>query len=122
MGMTTFAVTLDAEQAEQMRALAAELTERHIEGLAQRARSVGYARESMHLQPTEDGGALLLVHLDLEGDDLGELQRRILEYPDTEFTRWWNPQFAALMSAGPPPAEAERLFEWRDEGGAPAAS
>jgi hypothetical protein len=114
--MSTVAVALNAEQAEKMRTLVAQLVENHLRGLAERARAVGYHRESMHLQPTEDGGALLLVHVDFDGDDRTELERKIAEYPDNDFTRWFNPQFLELwLSSGSRP-QSELLFEWRDNG------
>ncbi|AGB22200.1 hypothetical protein Mycsm_01813 [Mycobacterium sp. JS623] len=114
MAMTTFAVALNAEQVAQMRSLAADLAN-DVDGLADRARAVGYVRESMHLQPTEDGGALLLVHLDCDIDDPGEVRRRIRAYPPTDFTRWFNPRFEALMPSGRVPTNVEPLFEWRDQ-------
>jgi len=110
--MNTVAVALDAEQVRKMRALAAELVGERREGLAERARAVGYRRESMHLQPTGDGGALLLVHLEYEGDDIEGLRGRIAEYPENDFTRWFNPRFLELwMSSGERP-QSELLFEW----------
>ena len=116
MAMTTWAVMLDARQAEEMRALAAELVKDHMDGLSERARAVGYARESMHLQPTEDGGALLLVHVDPESGDYSEVRERIRTYPETDFTRWFNPRFLALLPSGSTPPIPELLFEWRDKG------
>jgi hypothetical protein len=115
MGMTTFAVALNAQQVAQMRSLAADLAN-DVAGLADRARAVGYVRESMHLQPTADGGALLLVHLDCDIDDPEEVGRRIRAYPETDFTRWFNPRFESLMPSGRVPTNIEPLFEWRDQG------
>lgn len=111
MGMTTVAVQLSPERAQLMRELVADMQAQGGAGLAERARAVGYTRESMHLQENADG-ALLLIHLGYGGDDFDALQQRIIEFPDTEFTRWWTPRFIEVVGAALP--RPELLFSWED--------
>lgn len=116
----SYAIPLTTGQAESMRSLAAELRAEHLEGLADRAREVGYGRESMHLQTMPDGAVLLLVHLEYDGDDHAAVQDRLQKFPENDFTRWFNPRFVAYTQ--PPEGRRpralptiEELFSWRDD-------
>ena len=120
MGTGTYAIPLTNEQAESMRSLAVELRAEHMDGLADRARKVGYRQESMHLQTLPDGGALLLVHLQYDGDDEDAVHERLKNFPENDFTRWFNPRF--LGATQPPEGprrsvlpRSEELFSWQDD-------
>jgi hypothetical protein len=66
--MTSFLFKLSAENADKIRTLAQGLRSGgYFPGLAERARTIGYFAESMHLQPFDGGTYLLLVHLDHYG-------------------------------------------------------
>ena len=112
MGLTTFAVPLTDEQAEHMRTLTAEMVEKYLDGLAERARWIGYDREGMYLQKVDDRW-LLLVTLGFKGDDPSIIAKGVRAYPGNEFTRWWNPQFQPLL--GEQRAANEVLFVWEDD-------
>lgn len=118
MDTGTYAIPITADQADSMRQLATELREKYMDGLAQRAIAVGYNAESMHLQTMDDGSTWLLVHLAFQGDDAAAVHARLANYPENDFTRWFNPRFLSYTSppSGPrsgvlPPVE--ELFSWR---------
>ena len=111
MGLTTFAVPLTDEQADHMRRLTKEMVEKYLDGLAERARWVGYDRECMYLQQV-DGRWLLLVTLGFKGDDPSVLLK-VREYPGNDFTAWWSPQFGPIV--GDAALRGEKLFVWEDD-------
>jgi hypothetical protein len=84
---------LSTENAQAMRRRVTEMKTSQLTGLEQRARTVGYHKESMHLQPHGDG-ELYTVYLEHIG---GNLQKRLHAYPATDFTRWWNPTYRELL-------------------------
>lgn len=91
-------LSLSREEAERMRALCGTLVKDHLAGLAQRARTVGYYREAKALAEDERGEPLLLIYLEMV--DL-RVHERILAYPETEFSRWWGPQFEQIVKGNP---------------------
>ena len=108
---------LSREAAGKMRALTATLVKDHLEGLAERARSVGYYREAKAIAEDELGEPLLLIYLEMI--DL-HVHERILAYPDTEFSRWWGPQFMEIVRGNPMarPAASVIRYTLLDKNGA----
>ena len=64
---------LSKETAQKMRQHVADMKRSHLAGLEERARTVGYFKETMHLQPHGDG-ELYTVYLEHVG---GNLQKRL---------------------------------------------
>ncbi|HKT14926.1 MAG TPA: hypothetical protein VJR87_05915 [Allosphingosinicella sp.] len=112
---TLTAIPLDDASAATMRDLVRELNAKHVEGLAARARVVGYFREAMALVREDSGQWLYLVYLELR--DL-EMRKRLLAYPETPFTSWWSSRFTALV---PNPVlaaawqQSKPVISWRRE-------
>lgn len=91
-------LSLSRDEAEKIRALTATLVKEHLGGLAERARAVGYYREAKALAEDERGEPLLLIYLEMV--DL-HVHERILAYPETQFSRWWGPQFISIVKGNP---------------------
>lgn len=106
------AMVISDENAEKMRELVREMRETHIGGLAARARAIGYFREAMALAPFGERGSLYLLYLELKDPEMGG---RLQAYPDTAFTRWWNPRYVALLPPGALGVQAECVWDWRSE-------
>jgi hypothetical protein len=102
-------LSLSRDAAQKMRALAAALVEDHLEGLAERARSVGYYREAKAIAQDERGDPLLLIYLEMV--DL-HVHKRIMAYPDTEFTRWWGPRFQEIVRGNPMARPADPVIRY----------
>ncbi|MEU2288350.1 hypothetical protein ABZ614_41750 [Streptomyces sp. NPDC013178] len=113
MASWAFTLPIPAERVEELRELLAEVSEPgRTAGLARRARFAGYHRERMFLQAGE-GGAFLIVYLELDEDvDPQEFQRRLMSYQD-EWTAWWDPRYTSFFQ-GRLPVPAELLFAWDD--------
>ena len=92
-GITVAVRFLSKETAQKMRQHVADMKRSHLAGLEERARTVGYFKETMHLQPHGDG-ELYTVYLEHVG---GNLQKRLHAFPGTDFTRWWNPRYRELL-------------------------
>ena len=102
------AIPLDDSQANEMRALVHEMRDTKIDGLAARARAVGYYREAMALHRTARQ-TFFLLYLELSNPAMRE---QLNAYPDTDFTSWWNPRFRALVAGTPLAAGTEMILSW----------
>lgn len=111
MTSTAWTFPIPQKRVQEFRDLLAELNN-DLSGLDSRARNVGYHRERMWLQPSEDGSAEFIVYLEFdEGVDLASFSERLLAY-DSRFTRWWRPRFESF---GRPKSFGEPLLAWDAE-------
>jgi hypothetical protein len=107
-----FTVTIPEDRVAEFRQLLAEVA-KDTSGLAERARTLGYHHERMMLQPRPDGGAQLIVYLELdEGVEPADLLHGLMTY-ESAFTRWWNPRYMSFL--GGPPALSETVFAWNSD-------
>lgn len=90
-------VPLESDEGERMRRLVTAMVRDHFDGLVTRARDVGYYREAMALGTGSDGKSLFLLYLELKVPDYATLVQRLMAYPDTPFTTWWQPRFMGLL-------------------------
>lgn len=103
------AIPFDSDRASRMRDLLAQFDSSRVDGLADRARAIGYYREAMALTANDRGDPVFLIYLEVANPSFEEALRA---FPDTEFTLWWNPQFGALTHGNPFSGQGDIILDW----------
>lgn len=105
------ALPLAHANADRLQSLVGEMRSNWLDGLAARARAVGYYREAMAMA-TAGKEPLFLLYLEVTDPDM---RPRLRAYPDTDFTRWWNPQFHEVLGGGANIPATETLLDWESD-------